>query len=224
MEEKINNNNFIVFEGGEASGKSTQIKLLSKLFSLNNLDNITTREPGGTLEAELIRNIVLNNNLDNLSNLLLFVASRRENLINNVIPQLNKKNIVICDRYLLSSIVYQCVVNNISIDLIVDLHKKYNFNLFPALTFVFDCNVDVALKRMEQRGVLSNFDAKSRDFHEKINLAYQTDYDFYESKIINIDSNQSFEKIHLEIIKAVEKHFNIVLKLMNQEQIEQCLV
>jgi len=99
--------NFYALEGGEGSGKSTALKLLSAMLDKAGIDHITTREPGGTIDAEEIRNVIMRKEYDNTTEALLFAASRRVHLEQKIIPALNKGEVVITDRYVFSSIVYQ---------------------------------------------------------------------------------------------------------------------
>ena len=123
---------FLSFEGPEASGKSTQLKLLQKFFKRNNIRYVVTREPGGTIVAEKLRKIILDKKqLISSKEELLLLMSSRLNHINKVIkPSLNEGKIVISDRYADSTFVYQGFVNNFGMKEAINLHKKLLNNFF----------------------------------------------------------------------------------------------
>ena len=128
---------FITFEGGEATGKTTQIKKLNKLLLKKNIPHIITREPGGTKTAENLRKIILSkkNNIDVSLEVLLLMASRKDHINKVIIPALNKGKIVICDRYVDSTAIYQGYYKKFGIKKVYDLHKTFLDNLMPDITF-----------------------------------------------------------------------------------------
>ncbi len=139
---KLNKGFFISFEGPEASGKSSQILLLSKYLKKNKIPFIVSREPGGTYFAEKIRKLILDNKstINNLEELLLLMASRSNHINEVIIPNLKKGKIVISDRYADSSFVYQGYVNKFGIKRAQKLHKELLNNFFPDYTFIFQIN------------------------------------------------------------------------------------
>ncbi len=212
-------NKFIVLEGGEGSGKTTQLKLLYLAFAKHNISATLTREPGGVKSSEFIRKCILDCDLDSKTDILLFIASRRENLLHNILPQLEKNDYVLCDRFLLSTIVYQCILNNISIDDVLELHLKYNFNLFPQLTIILNLDPSIANKRLLSRGNLSKIDKKSLEFHSKVYLAYSKSYDGYKSKSIYIQADNNVLNIHKQIVNEINKEFCLNLQPLNKQEI-----
>ena len=145
---------FITIEGGEVSGKSTQIKLLSKLLTKQNISHIVTREPGGTEIGEQIRKVLLQGNiqkLDSYSEFLCFAASRREHLKKVILPALNENKIVICDRFLDSSYVYQGMVGGLNKEIISNIHDNFCFKKYPDLTILLDVNPKVGLERKNKK-------------------------------------------------------------------------
>ena len=130
---------FLSFEGPEASGKSTQLKLLQKFFKRNNIQYVVTREPGGTIVAEKLRKIILDKKqLISSKEEVLLLMSSRLNHINKVIkPALKEGKIVISDRYADSTFVYQGFVNNFGMKETINLHKKLLDNFLPNKTFLF---------------------------------------------------------------------------------------
>ena len=140
---------FISFEGGEGSGKSTQIKLLAKKLAKYG-DVIITREPGGTIEAEIIRNLLVRGKKNKWSGVvetLLLYAARKDHIDKVIVPNLNKNKWVLCDRFKESTIVYQGYGKNVDIKLIKKLDKLITDNLTPSLTFILDIDPKIGLKR-----------------------------------------------------------------------------
>ena len=191
---------FITFEGPEASGKSTQINALKKFLKKINVSFITTREPGGTIISEKLRNIILNKNFSISKNeeLLLLMASRL-NHINTVIkPALKKGQLVISDRYCDSTFVYQDYANGIM------LHKKLLNNFLPKKTFLFLLNPKTIIKRIKLRKKLNKFDINNLNFHKKIINNYQK-LSKNNKRFIIINANKSFKDIQLDLQTIIIK-------------------
>ncbi len=144
---------FISFEGPEASGKSTQIKLLQKFFKNKNIPCIITREPGGTPISEKLRKIILDKKqLISTTEELLLLMSSRLNHINTVIkPALKSRKIVITDRFADSTFVYQGFVNNYGLKKTMNLHKELLNNFLPSKTFLFLLSVSEINKRLKKK-------------------------------------------------------------------------
>ena len=211
---------FIAFEGAEAVGKSTQIKLLSKAFHNASLPNIMTREPGGSSMAEKIRDLLLNNNFHKISELLLFFASRHENIEHIIKPNLQNNVTVFCDRFVLSSLVYQGIILNIPIENILHLHKVYNDNLFPHLTIIIDISTENCLLRLQDRQNNNKIDEKPKEFHEKIIQSFRNYGNIYPSDSIMINGNQDIYSLHKEIIKNINTYFNINIEPLEINKID----
>ena len=128
---------FIVFEGVEGSGKSYQSKKLFNKLKRNKIDSIITREPGGTKSSELIRNLILkdyftkNNKekFDKYTDTLLYLAARNEHIKNKIKPALQKKKVVICDRFIDSTIAYQVFGKKVDFTFIQNIHKRTKKNI-----------------------------------------------------------------------------------------------
>src|SRR6056300_813461 len=145
---------FITFEGGEGVGKTTQINLLKKFFEEQNLEVITTREPGGTEEGENIRKFLVSgkaNSWDSYSEALIFNAIRREHINKVIKPAINNGSIVLCDRYVDSTIVYQGIAGNVEQKFLLELHSKYCYNLYPHLTFFLNLSPLKGMERVKKR-------------------------------------------------------------------------
>ena len=200
---------FITFEGGEGSGKSTQINLLSKYLISTSHKVFVTREPGGSLGAETIRKLLVTGNpnrWDAHTEALLMYAARRDNFIRIIKPKLSEGNIVISDRFSDSTKVYQGYVGGVSVANIDLLHKFSLDNFYPDLTFFLDLDVSKGLERANSRK--SNemrFESKGLEFHENIRKSYLKLASEETARIYIIDASKSISKIHYEITKVVEK-------------------
>ena len=201
---------FITFEGGEGSGKSTQIRLLSKLLTEQNISHIVTREPGGTEFGEQIRKILLQGNiekLDSYSEFLCFAASRREHLKKIILPALNKNKIVICDRFLDSSYVYQGMVGGLKKEIITKIHDDFCFKKYPDLTILLNVNPKVGLERKNKTTLIENrFENFKNEFHELVQTKFLelANINSHRYRVINADNEKNF--IFNEIIEQI-KHF-----------------
>ena len=189
---------FISFEGGEGSGKSTQIKLLAKKLAKYG-DVITTREPGGTIEAEIIRNLLVKGKKNKWSGAvetLLLYAARKDHIDKVIAPSLKKNKWVLCDRFKESTLVYQGYGKNVDIDLIKKLDKIITNNLTPGLTFILDIDPIIGLKRSKRKSnTETRYENMSLRFHNKIRKAFRTIAKSNKKKFILINANQDINLI-----------------------------
>ena len=169
------NKRFITFEGGEGSGKSTQIKILKNRLSKRH-KVIITREPGGTKEAELIRNLLVkgkSNKWSGTTEVLLNFTARKDHVDKIILPSLKKNMWVLCDRFFDSTLAYQGYGRNVSEDLIKNLNKSLINNLKPKITFLFDIDPKVGLKRSKKRNNNElRYENMPLSYHKKIRNAY----------------------------------------------------
>ena len=169
------NKRFITFEGGEGSGKSTQIKILKNKLSKRHRV-IITREPGGTKEAELIRNLLVkgkSNKWSGTTEVLLNFTARKDHVDKIILPSLKKNMWVLCDRFFDSTLAYQGYGRNVSEDLIKNLNKLLINNLKPKITFLFDIDPKVGLKRSKKRNNNElRYENMPLSYHKKIRNAY----------------------------------------------------
>jgi len=198
---------FISFEGGEGVGKTTQSKLLSKSLKSINEKYIITREPGGTRESEIIRDLIVNNKYKNFlpeTELLLIYAARHEHVKKLLIPTL-KKNNVICDRFIHSTICYQIIMNKINIRKLKFLHKEFAFNLLPNISFFLNLNPKEGVKRsLSIKKTEIKYEKKENRFHEKIRAEFEN-LSKKDKHLINVDASNSIESIHRKIINILNK-------------------
>ncbi|MDX5596307.1 MAG: dTMP kinase, partial [Wolbachia endosymbiont of Andrena labialis] len=162
---------FITFEGIDGSGKTTQSKLLANHFKQIHGENnvVLTREPGGTNFAEKIRGVLLTNNIDPISELLLLISMRREHMKKLILPALAEGKIVICDRFIDSTIAYQGYGLSVDLGLIRDLHKLVEIKC-PDITFILDIDVKVGLNRAKDKNKYEEMDV---NFYNKVRKGFQ---------------------------------------------------
>ena len=162
---------FITFEGIDGSGKTTQSKLLADYFMQTRGENsvLLTREPGGTHFAERIRPILLEINIDPISELLLLVSMRYEHMKKSILPALKEGKIVICDRFIDSTISYQGYGLGVDLELIKNLHRLAEIR-YPDITFILDVSVEVALSRAKDKNKYEEMDIS---FYNKVRRGFQ---------------------------------------------------
>lgn len=197
----------ITFEGGEGTGKSTQSKLLYDYLKSKTTDVILTREPGGCTESENIRNLLIKGNInkwDPITESLLHNAARREHVKNIIKPALLKNKIIICDRYIDSTMAYQGIGQGVNSNFLNILSKEITENIVPNITFIFDIDPDISLKRAKKR------DKNNNNRYENFDISFHRNIRNYFKSLINtnkryilIDASNSIEEIHLKILKPI---------------------
>jgi len=194
---------FLTFEGPEASGKSSQIKLLEKYLKKNNIPFIITREPGGTKLAESLRNLILRIKTNiNINEEILMIMAARSHHINNIIkPALKKGKLVISDRFADSTFVYQGYVNKFGIQKAKNLHKNILDNFLPNKTFLFKLSTSMIISRLKVRKSKNKYDKLEKKFHNQVNKGYELISN--NRRFINIDASKSIKSIHKKIITNI---------------------
>ena len=167
---------FIVVEGSEGVGKSTQIKTIKSFLEEHKIEYIVTREPGGTSFGESIRSIILdqNNDTDNLTDSLLFYASRYENYNKIILPALKNGKTVICDRFHYSTLVYQGIVGDDK--LVRELHNIFDAIFSESIDHIIYLYTDPeeSLKRISRRSITDKFESRGLEYLNKLNKAYES--------------------------------------------------
>ena len=171
---------FVTFEGIEGSGKSYQCRKLHKELRKKNLSVILTREPGGTKSAEKIRKVILEDyfasdskeKFSKYTDTLLYLAARNEHVQNIIRPAISKKKIVICDRFIDSTLAYQVYGKGVSKNLVDSIHKFILGNIKPDLTFVLKVNISKALQRLKKRKKKNRYDKFSKNFYIRVQNAF----------------------------------------------------
>ena len=199
---------FISFEGGEGVGKSTQIDLLKTSLTKKNLNVLSTREPGGTKEGELIRKFLVSGEIsswDSYSESLLFNALRREHINKIINPSLFKGDIVLCDRFIDSTIVYQGVGGGINQTLLLSLHKNFCYDLYPDITFFLSLDPKVGIDRTLSRNnkTENRFENMGLSYHQKIQDGFKALSDKNNKRFFEINAELSVEKISNQIYDHV---------------------
>ena len=199
---------FISFEGGEGVGKSTQIELLKTSLTKKNINVLTTREPGGTKEGELIRKFLVSGEIsswDSYSESLLFNALRREHINKIINPSLFKGDIVLCDRFIDSTIVYQGVGGAINETLLLSLHKNFCYDLYPDITFFLSLDPKVGIDRTLSRNnkTENRFENMGLSYHQKIQDGFKALSDKNNKRFFEINAELSVEKISNQIFDHV---------------------
>ena len=203
---KKNRNLFVSFEGPEASGKSSQIKLLGKYLKKNKIPHIITREPGGTKIGEKLRKIILDKkeNITPSEEILLLMSARLNHINNVILPSLKKGKIVISDRFADSTFVYQGYVNNFGLKKTLDLHKNLLNNFLPTKTFLFILNSNEINRRLKLRKNKNKYDKINKDFHNKVIRGYKK-ISKNNKRFYTIDATKSITSISEQIIKEIIK-------------------
>jgi dTMP kinase len=191
---------FIVFEGGEGTGKTTAIDAIYNWIIENNFKCIKTREPGGIKIAEQIRQVILNTDNDTMdarTEALLYAAARRQHLVEKVIPALEEGLIVLCDRFIYSSLAYQGYARNLGVEEVMSINKFAIGEYMPDLSILFDLDPKIGLERINsnKQREINRLDLEKIDFHERVRVGYNIVYEANKDRIIKIDAEQSKENV-----------------------------
>lgn len=195
----------VTFEGPDGSGKTTQIKLLTKYLTDRGYQVLSTREPGGTDISEKIREIILDNKNSSMSSMceaLLYAASRAQ-LVDEIIkPALREGKFIICDRFVESSIVYQGIGRNLGIENIRRINDAALNGLRADATFMLTIPYEEGLKRKENQRELDRLEKSGEDFHRKVFFGY-LELAKENKNIIEIDAARDIESVHKDIVKRI---------------------
>ena len=200
---------FISFEGGEGSGKTTQIQFLLDRISNSELeiDPVVTREPGGTESAESIRQLLVTGTAERwrpATEAMLMSASRHEHVTHVLQPALAAGKLVICDRYNDSTRVYQGIVGGVPRDAIEALNNLACGDLVPNLTILLDMDVEEGLRRASGRaGDESRFESKGVAFHKQVRTAFLDLAGRYNDRFVVVDASRSVDKVATDIADIV---------------------
>ncbi|MCQ2086815.1 MAG: dTMP kinase [Bacilli bacterium] len=191
---------FITLEGPEGSGKTTAVNTAVKELEKLGYSIVRTREPGGTDIAEQIRNVILDKNntaMDSRTEALLYAASRRQHLVEKVWPAVKEGKIVICDRYLDSSLAYQGGARGLGIDNILNINMFATEGTFPDLTLLFDIEPEVGLARIAANAnrEVNRLDLEKLDFHNKVRNTFLELAKRYPDRFVIIDASKSQEEV-----------------------------
>lgn len=203
---------FITIEGPDGAGKTSVIKkLIPMLVETIQQEIVATREPGGSRIAEEIRELILNPEnieMDIRTEALLYAAGRRQHLVEKIIPALETGKVVICDRFVDSSLAYQGVARGIGISEVAEINQFATDNLSPDLTLYLDIEAHLGLERINQNKNNRQFDRldqETLEFHEKVRSAYLAIAKEQSERIVQIDASQELEKVVAECYQTIIK-------------------
>lgn len=201
---------FITFEGPEGSGKTTIANMLLKTLSEEGYEVLYTREPGGIDIAEQIRQVILdkkNTAMDARTEALLYAASRRQHLVEKVLPALKASKIVLCDRFVDSSLVYQGVARGLGIDTVYQMNLFAIEDVMPDLTIFFDVMPEVGLARIakDDHREINRLDLETLDFHHKVYDGYVEVAKHYPQRITKVDASKSKEDVYQQVLALVRE-------------------
>ncbi|MDR4950265.1 dTMP kinase [Neobacillus cucumis] len=187
---------FITFEGPDGAGKTTIINLIAK--ELN--DVLLTREPGGIEIAEQIRRVILdkeNTAMDSRTEALLYAAARRQHLIEKVKPALEEGKIVLCDRFVDSSLAYQGYARGLGMDEVYAINEFAIEDLMPDLTIYFDIEPELGITRISKNKgrEVNRLDLENLDFHRKVREGYQLLMERFPDRIVRIDASGTVDEV-----------------------------
>ena len=199
---------FIVVEGSEGVGKSTQIKTIKSFLEEHKIEYIVTREPGGTSFGESIRSIILdqNNDTDNLTDSLLFYASRYENYNKIILPALKNGKTVICDRFHYSTLVYQGIVGDD--ELVKKVHNIFDAIFSKSIDHIIYLYTDPeeSLKRISRRSTTDKFESRGLEYLNKLNKAYESIFSNMEN-VIKLDTSRDKEITKKDLLEKLKITF-----------------
>lgn len=191
---------FITLEGPEGSGKTTAVEAAVKKLEEMGYQIVRTREPGGTPISEQIRNVILdksNTAMDGRTEALLYAASRRQHLVEKVWPALKEGKIVVCDRYLDSSLAYQGAARGLGIEEVLNINLFATENTWPDLTLLFDLDPQTGLDRINSNAnrEVNRLDLEKLDFHNKVRNAFLDLSKRYPDRYVVIDASKPREEV-----------------------------
>lgn len=201
---------FVTLEGGEGSGKTTVIGKLKEYLESRSIPHIITREPGGIEIAEQIREIILNPShtaMDSRTEALLYAASRSQHLAEKVEPALAEGKLVMCDRFVDSSLVYQGYARGIGIEEVWSINQFAIHDRMPQLTFYLDIEPEAGLARIaaSREREVNRLDLEGLPFHHKVREGYFMLAERFSDRIVVIDASQTLEEVERDIIRSLEE-------------------
>ena len=202
---------FITLEGPDGSGKTTVAKRLFERLKSEGYEVVHTREPGGIEISESIRNIILdpkNTMMDAKTEALLYAASRRQHLVEKVFPAVAAGKIVLCERFVDSSLAYQGFGRQIGFDEVLSINLFAIDNTYPDLTIYLNVDEEVGLSRLKDREFKDRLDQESIDFHHRVKKGYEEVLKRFKDRIQIVDASKSKDEV-------VEDAYNLIIGLTN---------
>lgn len=194
---------FITVEGPDGSGKTTQLQLLVRSLTEKGYEVVVTREPGGTKVGNSIREVLLSPEHDEMTprvEMMLYAASRAQNIDQVIRPALKRGAIVVCDRFVDASIAYQGYGLQYDLNQILSLNEWATAGIKPDLTFLFDLTPDQASRRMKDRGQLDRIESRDESFHQRVYDGFKKILEQHPDRMVRIDANATIEMIQDEVL------------------------
>lgn len=202
---------FITFEGNDGCGKTTVSTKVYESLKEKGEPVVYTREPGGIDIAEQIRAVILDPNntaMDARTEALLYAASRRQHLTEKILPALAEGKIVLCDRFIDSSLAYQGIGRGIGMDEVLQINEFAIENHMPDATIFFSVSLETGWKRVSQRGQLDRLDQESREFHQRVAEGYEQVKARFAQRMIVIDAEADMETVFAQALHHTEEIIN----------------
>lgn len=199
---------FITFEGCDGCGKSTQLSLFKEYLEKQNVECIFTREPGGGSISESIREILLsgkNTDMTDECEALLYAAARVQHLHDRVEPALSAGKLVVCDRYVDSSLAYQAYARGLGVDFVTKINAYALEKYLPDLTVFIDLSSDDAFARKKGADENDRLEQAGKEFHRKVYAGYLALAEQYPQRIVKIDGKQTPEQIFQQILAVMKE-------------------
>ncbi|PAE27306.1 dTMP kinase [Paenibacillus sp. 7884-2] len=199
---------FITFEGGEGAGKTTILQAIASRLTDLGYDVITTREPGGINISEKIRDIIHDpdhTEMEERTEALLYAAARRQHLVEKVLPALEQGKVVLCDRFIDSSLAYQGYARGLGIDEVFSINQFVIGDCMPDLTLFFDITPKKGLERIaaNKDRERNRLDLENLKFHEMVYEGYQILKDKFPNRIQTIDADQSIDIVEQAVLDRI---------------------
>lgn len=209
----MNKGLFIVFEGGEGAGKSTILDKIYIWLEEIGYSCIKTREPGGIKISEKIRSVILDNEnteMDERTEALLYAAARRQHLVEKVIPALKSGKIVLCDRFIDSSLAYQGHARGIGMEEILNINKFAIEDFMPDLSIFFDIDPKLGLDRINKDSSreVNRLDNEKIDFHNRVREGYNLVMEMSGDRMVRIDASKSIDEVYNNVKDIINKYLD----------------
>lgn len=205
---------FVVFEGADGSGKSTQVAAVSEALCTAGHEVVVTREPGGSAVAEILREIILDpaHDIDPMTETLMFAAARADHLHQTIRPALAAAKIVISDRFVGSSIAYQAGGRGVSQDTVAEINRYATGDVTPDLTVVLDLDESVAGPRRQDRGTLvDRMESAPDGFQQAVRASFLAQAEAAPERHLVIDATQPADKITHQVLEHLRTHLGVQL-------------
>lgn len=209
---------FVVFEGGEGSGKTTQAKRMAKALEEDGVPHLLTHEPGGSALGYKLREILLDPDRDPISKkaeALLFAADRAEHVEKVILPALHEGRVVVCDRYIASTMAYQAYAGGLPTNTVQDFSNWASGNLYPDVTFLLDIEPVHGLQRAAMRGKTNRIDERSITYHELVRKGFLRQVD---DSWVTLDARDTILELHVDAMIRVHMRLEEKANRISSEQ------